>query len=135
MIDQAFLDSNSLIYAFTRAGAKTERAQALVSSGGIVSVQVLNEVANTLRRKFDVPWLRIGQIVDEVLIHCPHPKVVSLQTHQRALGICERYRYAFHDGLIIASALEGGCRVLHTEDMQHGQEIDGVRIVNPFLGL
>jgi predicted nucleic acid-binding protein len=133
MTDRPFLDSNCVIYAFTYAGAKTEKARILLNSEGIVSLQVLNETANTLNRKFAVDWVRIGQIVQEILIHCPNPRDLNLNTHRRALQVCERYRYSFYDGLIVASALEADCRVLYTEDLQHGQVIEGLRIENPFL--
>jgi predicted nucleic acid-binding protein len=56
-----------------------------------------------------------------------------LETHRAALRICERYGYSVYDGLILASALEGGCKKLYSEDLQHGQVIEGLRIENPFL--
>ncbi len=129
---QVFFDSNVLIYAFTQAGNRTNTAQQILSFGGVVSVQALNETANTLRRKFNVGWPRIGQIVDVILRTCPNPLPLSLDTHRSALGICERYRYSLYDALIIAAAKEAGCTTLYSEDMQHGQIIEGVRIENPF---
>ena len=53
--------------------------------------------------------------------------------YRRALEIQARYRYGFYDSLIIAAALEAGCQRLLSEDMQHGQQIEHLRIVNPFL--
>ena len=129
----AFLDSNVLIYAFTQAGNKTSIAQQILSLGGAVNVQALNETANTLRRKFNVGWPRIGQIIDAVVRVCPRPLPVALETHRAALRICERYGYSIYDGLIIAAAKEAGCATLYSEDLQHGQIIEGVRIENPFL--
>jgi predicted nucleic acid-binding protein len=129
----AFFDSNVLIYAFTQAGDKTNRAQQVLSPGGAVNVQALNETANTLRRKFNVDWPRIGQIIDAIVRVCPNPLPVALETHRTALRICERYRYSIYDGLIIAAAKEAGCTTLYSEDLQHSQIIEGVRIENPFL--
>lgn len=129
----AFFDSNVLIYAFTQAGDKTNTAQQILSRGGAVNVQALNETANTLRRKFNVGWPRIGQIIDAIVKFCPKPLPVGLDTHRAALRICERYGYSIYDGLIIAAAKEAGCATLYSEDLQHGQIVEGVKIDNPFL--
>ncbi len=130
---QVFFDSNVLIYAFTQAGNKTITAQQVLSIGGAVNVQSLNETANTLLRKFNVGWPRIGQIVDAILRTCPNPLPLTLETHRAGLRICERYEYSVNDGLIIAAALEAGCTKLYSEDLQHGQVFEGLRIENPFL--
>jgi predicted nucleic acid-binding protein len=129
-----FFDSNVLIYAFTQAGDKTDRAQRALSSGGVISVQSLNETANTLRRKFNVSWSRIGLISAAILESCPGPLPLTLETHRAALRICERYGYSVYDGLILAAAVEGRCTKLYSEDMQHGQVVEGLRIENPFKG-
>ena len=128
-----FFDSNVLIYAYTQAGNKTRTAQQILSLGGAVNVQSLNETANTLRRKFNVALPRIGQIIDAILRISPNPLPVALETHRAALRICERYGYSLYDGLIIAAAKEAGCTTLYSEDLQHGQVVEGVRIENPFL--
>ena len=52
--------------------------------------------------------------------------------YHRALDIQARYRYGFYDALIIAAALDAGCTRLYSEDLQHGQRIDGLIIENPF---
>jgi predicted nucleic acid-binding protein len=128
-----FFDPNVVIYAFTQSGAKSDKAREVLSSGGVVNVQVLNETANTLRRKFALSWLHIGQIISSVVEAFPDPQPLTLATHRAALRISERYGLAFYDGLIVAAAAEAQCGVLCTEDLQHGQTIDGLRIENPFL--
>ena len=50
-----------------------------------------------------------------------------------AWRIQDRYRLSFWDALIVAAALRQGCGTLLTEDLQHGQEIEGLRVVSPFL--
>jgi predicted nucleic acid-binding protein len=132
MSDSDFLDTNVLVYAFTQHGNKTEIAIEILSAGGIISIQVLNETANALYLKYKMTWEEIGQIIDEVLNVCPNPRPVRLETHRTALRICERYGYSVYDGLIIAAALDAGCTTLYTEDLQHGQIIEGLRVVNPF---
>lgn len=133
MSKRVFFDSNVLIYAFTHAGQKTDTARELLSLGGVVGVQVLNETANVLRRKFATGWPHIAQIVDSIERMCPNPAPLTLEMHRAAVSLCERYGFSFYDALILASAQKAGCEILYTEDMQHDQVIEGLRIVNPFL--
>lgn len=135
MSRQRFFDTNILIYAFAENDPRLVSAETLVNAGGVVSVQILNEAANTLSRKFRFGWHRINQIIAAILNTCPDPVPLTLDTHHRARRIAERYRYSFYDGLVVASAIEAGCRVLYTEDLQHGQVIERVRIENPFRDL
>jgi len=134
MAGRVFLDTNVLIYAFAENSAKVDVAERLVNDGGVVSVQILNELVNALRRKFGFDWLRIREIIGSILSTCPNPLPLSLETHRAALRISERYGYSVYDGLIIAAAVEGDCTRLYSEDLQHGQIIEGLRIENPFLG-
>lgn len=53
--------------------------------------------------------------------------------YQRGLEIAERWRFSFYDALIVAAALSAGCKTLYSEDLQHDQRLDGLRVVNPFL--
>ena len=135
MNEKVFFDSNILIYAYTHAGDKTTTARELLSIGGTVSVQALNETANTLWRKFATGWPRINQILDSILSSCPNPLPLTLETHRAAMRLCERYGFSVYDAMIVASALEADCKTLYTEDLHHGQVIDGLRIENPFRGL
>lgn len=132
MRPRVFFDSNVLIYAFTQAAEKTEKARLLVAEGGIVSIHALNETASVLRRKFKTPWPHIHQIIGSILEDCPDPLPLKMETHRSALRICERYNYSVYDGLVIAAALEARCSILYSEDMQHGQTVESLRIVNPF---
>jgi predicted nucleic acid-binding protein len=66
----------------------------------------------------------------------PQPRPIGTAEHETALAIAHRYSFAFHDSLIIASALEAGCATLWSEDMQDGQMIDGrLTIRNPFVSI
>lgn len=63
----------------------------------------------------------------------PDPIDLTLQIHEEAVGIAQRYGVGIYDALIVASALEANCDVLYSEDLQDGQLIDGrVKIRNPF---
>ncbi len=60
------------------------------------------------------------------------PLTLTLDTVEAAWGVQDRFGLSFWDALIVASALAGGCRYLLTEDLQHGQELDGLQVVSPF---
>jgi len=61
-------------------------------------------------------------------------QAVTVDTHERGLDIAERFGFSLYDSMIVSSALQFGCSVLYSEDMQHGQEIDGqLMIINPFV--
>lgn len=127
-----FFDTNVPIYLLTHP-ARAARVRALLEDGGLVSVQVLNEIANVCRRKLNLDWPRVhqffrelGEVVDVV------PLMRS--THELGLSLAARYGFSIYDSMIVAAALESGCETLYSEDMHHGMLVDGrLTIVNPFL--
>lgn len=127
----AFFDTNILLYLFEedpRAG----RSERLLAKGGVVSVQVLNEFVDVCRRKHRQPLARIIGALSGVRALC-EVLPVTLTTHDSAVQLADRYGFRIYDALIAASALEAGCSMLYTEDLQHGQIIEKhLRIVNPF---
>ena len=128
----AFFDTNILVYA-QQAGAKADRARALLLGGGKLSVQVLNEFTAVVRRKQAKEWREIGQAISDVLALVDPPLALTLDLHDAARALAEDQQLSFYDALIVASAIGGGCDVLYSEDMQHGRRIGGLAIVNPFL--
>jgi predicted nucleic acid-binding protein len=128
-----FLDTNILVYAHTEGDNRTAIARQLLFEGGVVSVQVLNEFASVARAKLGFMWPQVQEAVDNILILCPNPRALSVDTHLRALGLSKRFGFSIWDGLIVAAAIEAKCSTLLTEDLQHGQVVEGVRIENPFL--
>lgn len=128
-----FLDTNVLVYSYSQGDHRTAPARQLLFNGGVVGVQVLNEFASVARAKLGLTWTEVQEAVENIVILCPNPRPLGFETHLRALGISKRYGFSIWDGLIVATAAEARCSVLLSEDMQHGQVIDGVRIENPFL--
>lgn len=128
-----FFDTNVLVYAFGLSDPRKPAADELLLFGGVISVQVLNEFASVARKRLQMDWDSVQRSVEQTLICCPDPRPLTLQTHWLAQRTCARYGFDLYDSLILASAREAGCTVLYTEDMQHDQVIEGVRIVNPFL--
>jgi predicted nucleic acid-binding protein len=128
---EVFFDTNVLIYALVGDAPLAERSFALLEVGGIVSVQVLNECANTLRRKFSATWPRVSQACERMRDLCT---VVPLteETHARGLALGARYQLNVYDGMIVAAAQLAGCATLYSEDMHDGLVIDGLTIRNPY---
>jgi predicted nucleic acid-binding protein len=132
MNDKPFLDTNVILYAFRRDDARGQVAETLLAAGGSLSVQVLNEFVAVARRKLDKGWEDVRNALGILRVFCPEPAPITVETHERAVHIAERYGYSIFDSLIIAAALEAGARTLYSEDMQDGQTIDGLTIRNPF---
>lgn len=128
-----FFDTNVIVYAFQDGAPKQQSASDLLAAGGMTSVQVLNEFANVARRKLGFDWAEIEDAVAAVCVLLPDPSPLRLQTHLRALKMAERFGASFYDALVIATAVESRCAVLYTEDLQHGQRIEGTQVLNPFL--
>lgn len=128
-----FLDTNILIYAMAQNDPRNARAEQLLTSGGVLSVQVLNEFVSVARRKMLMPWRDVRKALDAFQLLCPAPIPITIHTHESALKIAQKYGCNIYDALVIAAALEGGCAILYSEDLQDGQIIDHkLTIRNPF---
>lgn len=133
-IDRPFFDTNVLLYLLSEDDRKADRAEAIIASGGIISDQVLNEFASVASRKLRMSYVEIRDVLATVRGVC-QTQALTVDTHDRGLDIAERFGFSLYDSMIVSSALQSGCSVLYSEDMQHGQEIDGqVVVINPFLG-
>ena len=95
-----FLDTNVLIYAVAKNDPRASKAEALLASGGIISIQSLSEFVSVARRKLGMPWKEVKEFVDLICILCPDPVPISLDTHKAALAIAEKYGYSIYDALI-----------------------------------
>lgn len=134
-----FLDTSVLVYSFDEsAPQKRVKAQGLIEKAltirqGMVSYQVVQEFLNAATRKFTEPFTAADARIylDHVL--WPLCRVFpTIELYRSALDISNRWGYAFYDSLILAGALEAGCDVLYSEDLQHRQVIAGLTIIDPF---
>lgn len=129
---KAFVDSNVILYLFSDEPDKAARAESLFDPESTVSVQVLNEVANVLRRKTKLSWQRTAEALELIGSLC-RVVPVTIETHTKGLRIAQRYGLSLYDAMIVSAALLAECDVLFSEDMQHGLHVDRhLRIVNPF---
>jgi predicted nucleic acid-binding protein len=138
MSDRYFVDTNILMYAHdASAGAKHERARALVEElwrdrTGVVSTQVLQELAVNLRRKTAKP-LDAKATREVVADYLTWQVVVNHgESILEALDVEERYQISFWDALVVQAAQSAGARVLYSEDLSDGQHYGPTRVVNPF---
>ena len=141
MSADAFIETNIFIYHLDTGDPRkqviAERVvrQALAAGDTCISFQVVQECLNTVLRKARVA-LQVEQArmyLDSVLL--PLMQVSSSPAlYHRALDIQSRYRFSFYDSLIVAAALAAGCSRLLSEDLQHGQRVEGLTIVDPFKG-
>lgn len=132
MTAKAFLDTNVLIYAFAASDPRSEKAEALLAAGGMISVQVLNEFANVSRRKLGRAWDEIAGEIDVVRTLLDPPVPLTVELHEAAVAQARDHGFPFYDALVVAAASRSGCSVLYAEDMHDGQTIDGLTIRNPF---
>ncbi|MDE0006159.1 MAG: PIN domain-containing protein [Rhodospirillaceae bacterium] len=134
-----FIDTNVFVYQLEgldtrKAGIANELIErGIATRTACISFQVIQECINTAIRKAEVRLTEdeMRRYVEDVL--APLYRVQpSVRLYGKSLDIHARYRFGFYDSLIVAAALEAGCNSLYTEDLQHGQRIEGVTIVNPF---
>jgi predicted nucleic acid-binding protein len=130
----SFFDTSVLLYLLSSDSEKADRVEALLAESGTISVQVLNEFTAVASRKLKMPLVEIREVLETVRDIC-RTEPLTIEDHDRACEIMERYRFSFYDSVILASALHAGCKILYSEDLQHGQVIDEhLRITNPFEG-
>ena len=129
----AFFDTSVLLYLLSKNADKADRVEALLIEQGTISVQVLNEFAAVAVRKLKMPLCDIREILGTIRAVC-HVEPVTVETHDRGLAIHERYGFSMYDSVLVAAALIADTKVLYSEDLQHGQVIDGqLSVVNPFV--
>ena len=133
------MDTNILLYAFdTSAGEKRMRALELFgevwrAGNGCVSVQVLQEFYVNATRKLKNPLTletarRIIVSLSRWEVHAPDAEDVLA-----AIDLQRSAQLSFWDAMVVSSAGKLGCSVLYSEDLNAGQAIAGVTVVNPFL--
>ena len=127
-----FFDTNVVLYLLSADTSKADRAEELVALRGTISVQVLNEFVAVASRKLHMQMIDVREALAGIRAVCAVVPI-TIETHDRAVEIAERYGLSIYDALIVAAALLAGCKTLHSEDMQDGQVIERqLTIRNPF---
>lgn len=131
-----FVDTNVLVYRrLAEAGPKQVRAAAIVErlwrkGDGRTSVQVLQEYYHVATRKLLLPPKEIRLSV--LRLFAWKPVAPDQETFQRAWLLQDRYGLSFWDALVVAAAQAADCTHLLTEDLQDGQSLEGLVVLNPF---
>jgi predicted nucleic acid-binding protein len=135
---KAFIDTNVLIY-WVDDSTRADVVEQLLAQQAVISVQVLNEFANVLRKKRAMPLPDVEALCTTLIDTCDVLDV-SVRTHQTALALMARYQLSVYDANIVAAAALSDCAVLYTEDMQDGLNLklpgsagtNSLLIRNPF---
>jgi len=137
MNDRTFVDTNVFVYAVDEAEpAKRDIAERVLASGEygelVLSTQILSEFYVTVTRKLDgrISETEALEGLDRLSLYPVIPVDTALV--KRAVEISRSSQLSYWDGLIVATAAQAGCGRLLTEDLNDGQEINSVRVVNPF---
>ena len=133
-----FVDTNVLIYAISTDSEdahKRRLARELLTATDLaLSTQVLQEFYVQATRPAGSAGLSHGEAVTfaEALQRFP-VQAITLNVVDAAFAIRERFRLSYWDSAILAGAKALGCEVVYSEDMNHGQDYDGLRVINPFV--
>ena len=131
-VAERFFDTNVLLYLLSADAAKADLVEETFAAGATISVQVLNEFASVARRKLGMQVAEVRDVLEPIIAVC-QVVPLTIEIHQRGLQVAERYGFSFYDALIVAAAIDSGCTMLITEDLQNGQVIDStLTIRNPF---
>ena len=130
-MSKPFIDSNIILYLFSSDAPKADKAEGILANGGVISVQVLNEVVAVCRRKLQLNWDEIDGLL---LALKANLQIVPLTvaTHDLAIKLCKQYQLSFYDAHICAAAFIAQSSELISEELQDGLNIDGLLIHNPF---
>jgi len=138
MKDKIFIDSNIWIYLFASDDiSKNELARNFITDNSakgnilVISYQVINEVGSVLKRKKGFSEAKIQFVIDTMLDLCVIQDF-SREIIIKASMLRDKIRVSYWDSIIIATAIESGCQSLTSEDLQNGQKIQGITIVNIF---
>ena len=139
MSAEVFIDTNVFIYHLDTTDRRKHKVaetivyEALASGNACISYHVVQECLNVALRKAEVALSTDAarQYLEAVL--APLMQVSASEAlYHRALDVHARWRISFYDSLIVAGAMIAGCQTLLSEDLQHGQKLDGLTIVDPF---
>jgi len=139
MKDKYFLDTNVFVYSFdSNEPVKKSIARDLIQSSlkdkmGCISSQVIQEFLNVSSKKFDPPIGHDDSLKYLNTVLAPLCEIyTSIDLYRRTIETSQRWKYSFYDSMIITAAIQTNCSILYSEDLQHGQKMESLIIVNPF---
>lgn len=133
-----FFDTNVLVYAYdNRDQAKQQAARALlklraVNNDGVISTQVVQEFCNVSLSKLKLAPHSLSILIDDLLLEPLLAHTPDAGFYRRAIALQQRYKLSFYDSLIVQAAIDLGCTILYSEDLQDGQRFEKLTVKNPF---
>ena len=137
---RAFLDTNIIVHAFSQSSPEKKKiAQRLIADGAadkqaIISYQVVQEFVNVALRGFSLSIERSD--LESLLLTALFPMMAISSSPAlviEALRLQDADRLSWYDSLIVAAAIQGHCKTLYSEDLQHGRRFGDLIVENPFL--
>jgi len=132
---RGFFDTNILIYLYAdNEQEKQAVCKEIINNADecVVSTQILNEINNVMIKKWKMSVETIKTLQEDIR-RISEVVYINEDTIDKAIDLNARYGFSYFDCLMLASALESGCNIIFTEDMNDGQIIDGtLKILNPF---
>lgn len=130
---KSFIDSNVWLYTFMESSIKTAQAAELLNIQNVIlSTQVINEICANLLKKARYTENEIQQTVHNIYANY-EVVIINQAIILHASTLREKNAISYWDSLIVATAIKNNCTILYSEDMQHTQVIQNVKIINPFL--
>jgi len=138
MKDNCFVDTN--IFVYFRDASEPEKQKTAgnwletlwKNRTGRISFQVLNEYYVIVTQKLKPGMTQVNARLDVKNMMAWHPVTVDESVMEISWSLQDQYRFSWWDSLIVAAAVEADCSILLTEDLQHGQRIHDLTILNPF---
>ena len=133
-----FLDSNILVYFVDEHDSKKQKiAEKLIKNSvemktGVLSIQSLQEFYSVVTRKSLCSKEQAKTIVEKFRNTLPITQI-SVSHILKAIDISIQTQFSFWDSLIVSAAHSSGCVIVYSEDMNHNQLVNGVKIINPFI--
>ena len=127
-----FFDSNVVLYLLSNNQTKANCCEEIVEQGGVISVQVLNECVNVMLKKLTMARPEIDEFLAVIKSICDIVPL-SVEVHEGALELLDRYQLSWYDALIVSAAIESDCETLWSEDMHNGLVVNKTMTIrNPF---
>ena len=127
-----FFDSNVVLYLLSDNQTKANCSEEIVEQGGVISVQMLNECVNMMLKNLTVARPEIDEFL-AVIKSISDIVPLSVEVHEGALELLDRYQLSWYDALIVSAAIESDCETLWSEDMHNGVVVNKTMTIrNPF---
>ena len=130
---ESFFDTSVLLYLLSAETEKADRVAGLLERHGVISVQVLNEFTSVATRKLAMSHADAREVLATIRAVC-RTEPLTVEVHDEAVEVAQRYGFSFYDSVIVASAMLANCKTLYSQDLQHRQKIgERLTVIDPLI--